>query len=310
MAALAIWKETSQMIKCVPICVVALLAVPTGARAQVCAASPATVQILGSAGPRLDSERASASYLLWIDGQARMLVDAGGGAYLRFAQSGARLSDLWLLAVSHLHPDHISGLPALLWLSEQTRQEPLPVAGPSGNDVMPAFPTLLSRLFDQNDGAFQILGGTVGSGGRGVPLDVTVVDAASVEALTVLDRPAMTVTALGIPHGNIPALAYRVQVGDVSIVFSSDQNGTSPAFIEFARDADVLVMHLAIAAGATSALHAAPAVVGRVARDAGVGRLILSHIGLFDLESAVAEVNASYTGPLIVGADLQCTPVE
>ncbi len=298
------------MIKFATICVVALLAIPASARAQVCAVSPVTVQILGSAGPRLDNERASASYLLWIDGQARMLVDAGGGAYLRFAQSGARLSDLWLLAVSHLHPDHISGLPALLWLSEQTREEPLPAAGPSGNDVMPAFPTFLNRLFDQNDGAFQILGGTVGSGGRGVPLDVTVVDVASVEALTVLDQPEMTVTALGIPHGNIPALAYRVQVGDVSIVFSTDQNGTSPAFIEFARDADVLVMHLAIAAGATSALHAAPAVVGRVARDAGVGRLILSHIGLFDLESAVAEVKTFYAGPLTVGADLQCTPVE
>ncbi|MDA1184580.1 MAG: MBL fold metallo-hydrolase [Acidobacteria bacterium] len=238
-----------------------------------------------------------------------MLVDVGGGAYLRFAQSGARLSDLWLLAVSHLHPDHISGLPALLWLSEQTRQEPLPAAGPSGNDVMPAFPTFLSRLFDQNNGAFQILSGTMGAGERGVPLDVSVVDVESAEALTVLDRPEMTVTALGIPHGNIPALAYRVQAGDASIVFSTDQNGTSPAFLEFARDADVLIMHLAIAAGATSPLHASPAVVGRVARDAGVGRLILSHIGPFDIEAAVAEVNTYFTGPLTVGADLQCTTV-
>jgi len=220
------------------------------------------------------------------------------------------LRDLWLLGVSHLHPDHISGLPALLWLSEQTRQEPLPTAGPSGNDVMPAFPAFLNRLFDQNDGAFQILGGTVGSEGRGVPLDVTVVDVASPEAITVLDRPEMTVTALGIPHGDIPALAYRVQVGDASIVFSTDQNGTSPAFIEFARDADVLVMHLAIAAGATSALHASPEVVGRVAQDAGVGRLILSHIGLYDLEAAVDDVKNNFTGPLTVGADLQCTPVE
>jgi ribonuclease BN (tRNA processing enzyme) len=298
------------MMRFVTVCVVALLSIPSGAWAQVCDASPVTVQILGSAGPRPDSERASASYLLWIDGQARMLVDVGGGAYFRFAQSGAQLSDLWLLAVSHLHPDHISGLPALLWLSEQTRQEPLPAAGPSGNDVMPAFPAFLSRLFDQSNGAFQILGGTVGTGERGVPLDVSVIDVTSDDALTVLDRPEMTVTALGIPHGNIPALAYRVQVGDASIVFSTDQNGTSPAFIEFARDADVLVMHLAIAAGAASALHASPEVVGQVARDAGVGRLVLSHIGLYDLDAAVADVEQSYSGPLTVGADLQCTPVR
>ena len=298
------------MIRFVTVCVVALLCIPSGAQAQVCAPGPVTVQVLGSAGPRPDSERASASYLVWIDGQARMLVDVGGGAYFRFAQSGAQLVDLWMLGVSHLHPDHISGLPALLWLSEQTRQEPLPIAGPSGNDVMPAFPAFLNRLFAQGSGAFQILGGTVGPEGRGTPLDISTVDVTSAEAMTVLDRPEMTVTALGIPHGNIPAVAYRVQAGDAAIVFSTDQTGTSPAFIEFARDADVLVMHLAIAAGATSPLHASPEVVGRVARDAGVQHLILSHIGLFDLDAAVADVQASFAGALTVGADLQCTPVE
>ena len=299
------------MIRSVAVCVLALLCIPSDARAQVCATSPVTVQILGSGGPQTNGERASASYLLWMDGQARLLVDAGGGAYLRFGQAQARLSDLWLLAVSHLHPDHISHLPALLWLSEQRRKEPLPAAGPSGNDVMPAFPTFLESLFGANSGAFRILSGTVGGAGCGVPLDVSVVDVTNAEPSTVLDRQGMTVTALGIPHGNIPALAYRVQAGDRSIVFSTDQNGTNPAFTTFARGADALVMHLAVAVGAANnPLHASPAVVGRVAQEAGVGRLILSHIGLFDLEPAVAEVKKYYTGPLTVGADLQCTPVR
>ena len=94
------------------------------------------------------------------------------------------------------------------------------------------------------------------------------------------------------------------------IVFSTDQTGTNPRFIEFAREANALVMHLALATDAAdSPLHASPAVVGRVAQDAGVGRLILSHIGQFDLEPAIAEVKKYYTGPLTVGADLQCTPV-
>jgi ribonuclease BN (tRNA processing enzyme) len=68
-------------------------------------------------------------------------------------------------------------------------------------------------------------------------------------------------------------------------------------------------MHLAIAAGATNPLHAAPSVVGRIAQEAGVGRLIVSHIGQFDLDAAIAELRKFYTGPLTVGADLQCTPV-
>jgi ribonuclease BN (tRNA processing enzyme) len=199
-------------------------------------------------------------------------------------------------------------------LSNQTRKEPLPIAGPSGNELVPDFPTFLSRLFDAKNGAFQVLGTTLGGPvvtgvGGGVRLDVGVVDVTKAEPLTVFDRHGVTVTALGIPHGNILTLAYRVQTRDVSIVFSSDQNGTNPKFIEFARGAHVLVMHLAIAAGATSALHASPAVVGRVAQDAGVGRLIISHIGPFDLEAAIAELKKPYTGPLTIGADLQCTSV-
>jgi len=300
------------------ICGIAVLALPFGAAAQTCAPGPATVQILGSGGPAINRERASAGYLLWVDGQARMLVDMGGGTYLRFGQSGAKLSDLALVGISHLHPDHVSDLPALLWLSRQVRTEPLPivgpsgnsVAGPAGNDVAPDFPTFLARLFDEKNGAFQVLGATLGaSRGNGVRLNISVVEVAKAEPSIVFKGPDLTVTALGIPHANMPTLAYRVETTAGSVVFSSDQNGTNPKFVDFARNANVLIMHLAIAAGATSPLHAAPAVVGRIARDAGVGRLIVSHIGQFDLEAAIGELKQSYTGPLTIGADLQCTPI-
>jgi ribonuclease BN (tRNA processing enzyme) len=302
------------MIRSVIGCLLALISIPSNASAQSCVANPVAVQILGSGGPRINRDRASTSYLLWIGAQARILVDMGGRAFLRFGQTQAKLSDLSLVAISHLHPDHVSDLPALLWLSHQARKDPLPIVGPSGNDVAPSFPTFLSRLFDEKNGAFQVLGPTLGATqsetGGGVRLDVSVVDMTKAEPSTMFDRQGVTVTALAIPHGNIPTLAYRVKTRDLSIVFSSDQNGTNPRFVEFARGANVLVMHLAIAAGATNPLHASPAVVGRVAQDAGVGRLIVSHIGQFDLDAAIAELKKSYTGALTVGADLQCTQVQ
>ncbi len=302
------------MIRFVIVCLLTLLSIPSNASAQSCVANSVAVQILGSGGPAINRDRASTSYLLWVGAQARILVDMGGGAFLRFGQAQAKLSDLSLVAISHLHPDHVSDLPALLWLSHQARKDPLPIAGPSGNDAAPSFPMFLSRLFDEKNGAFQVLGPTLGTTqgktGGGVRLDVGVVDVTKAEPSIVFDRQGVTVTALGIPHGNLPTLAYRVQTRDVSIVFSSDQTGSNPKFIEFAKGTNVLVMHLAIAAGASSPLHAPPAVVGRVAQDAGVGRLIVSHIGQFDLETAIAELKKFYTGPLTVGADLQCTQVQ
>ncbi len=298
------------MIRLVSICVLVLCSIVPSAAAQTCQAGPVAVQILGSGGPRVNADRASASYLLWLGGRARILVDAGGGAYLRFGQSGANLDDLSLVALSHLHPDHVSDLPALFWSIDQARKDPpLPVSGPSGNDLVPGTDTFLKVLLDQTNGAFRVLGGMVGGTGRGVPLAVTVTDVKKSVPSTVFTRDGITVTAIGIPHGDIPALAYRVQAQNKSIVFSTDQNGTNPTFVDFARGADVLVMHMAIAAGGTSPLHAAPAVLGRIAQDAHVGRLIVSHIGQYDLDAAVADVKKAYTGPLTVGADLQCTPV-
>jgi ribonuclease BN (tRNA processing enzyme) len=121
----------------------------------------------------------------------------------------------------------------------------------------------------------------------------------------------LKVTALGIPHANMPTLAYRVETPDGSIVFSSDQNGTDPKFVDFARNANLLIMHMQIPVGATNPLHAAPAVVGRIAEEAHVGRLIVSHIGLIGpaLDAAIADLKKSYSGPLTIGADLQCTPL-
>ena len=303
------------------LCGIFVLAMPFAASAQTCAAGQTTVQILGSAGPFLTPDRASSSYLLWVGGKARMLVDMGGGAYLRFGQSKAKLGDLAMVGVSHMHPDHISDLPALLWLSHRMRKEPLPIFGPSagkgvpsarGIDYAPDFPTFLSRLFDAKTGAFMVMGGTLGTKKRnGVLLDVGVIDVLKTEPQPVFEGKGLKVTAIGIPHANMPTLAYRAQTSDGSVVFSSDQTGTNPAFVDFAKNANVLIMHMQIPAGAKNVLHAAPSVIGHVAQEAQVGRLIVSHIGPrgAKLKAAVAEIKKSYKGPVTVGADLQCTPV-
>ncbi len=281
-----------------------------GAAAQPCQAKGVALQILGSNGPRIKSTgaSASASYLIWIDGRSRVLVDAGGGAFLRFGEAGGRFDDLALVAISHLHPDHVSDLPALLW-GDFVRKTTLPIAGPSGNDEVPAFRTFLHQLFDQQTGVFRMLGSTLGGVGRVAPLDPIVVDTASAKPVTILERDGMVVTAFGVPHGNIPTLAYRVRLGDRAIVFGTDQTGTDPRFAEFARGTDLLVLHMTVGVGVKSPLHAAPDVVGQVARDAKPARLILSHLDPGNLDAAVAEVKKYYTGPLTVAADLQCTPV-
>lgn len=301
------------------------LAVEASAQAT-CSSEPLAVQVLGSGGPHAGGTRASSGYLVWRSGRAVVMVDAGGGTFLRFGEAGARLQDLSLLAISHLHPDHVSDLPALLWLSELARQQPLKIAGPSGGGAFPSFDTFLRRLFDGGSGAFPVLAGTLGRPGQGVRLDPVVVDASAATARHVLSEAGLEITAIGVPHGNVPSIAYRIQVGDRSIVFGSDQNGSDSRFSAFAAGADVLVMHLALTEQAPppiAQVHARPSTVGQVARTAQVKRLVLSHFieapstvqtrerfSLFDLDQAVGEVRKHFAGLIDTAVDLQCIPIR
>jgi ribonuclease BN (tRNA processing enzyme) len=266
---------------------------------------------------------------VWREGRAIAMVDIGGGTFVRFGEAGARLNDLELLAISHLHPDHSADLPAFLWLSDTVRQRPLRVAGPSAGGQFPSVASFVERLFDSTNGAFGGLGGTVRQNGRGIPLDVTTIDAGSPDVSTVLEQDDLRVTARGVPHGVVgptqtfaPSIAYRIEVGERSVVFGSDQNGTDAKFIRFAQGADLLVMHFAVSTEAPElqrSVHATPAIVGQIAKAAQARHLVLSHIleappdapspSFFsgtNLAANVAAVREVFSGNVTLADDLMC----
>src|SRR3974377_2104987 len=126
--------------------------------AQSCGAQGVAVELLGAGGPELQDKRASSSYLVWQNGKARVLIDAGGGSALRFGESGAQMSQLDLILFTHFHVDHSADFPALLkssWFEDRTR--PLPIYGPPGNDFMPSTTEFVSDLFGEKHGAYRYL---------------------------------------------------------------------------------------------------------------------------------------------------------
>ena len=288
-----------------------LMLVPTPAAAQAaCTDEPVALQILGSGGPR-GVGRASAGYLVRINGTGRVLIDAGGGTFARFHEAGGKVDDLDLLALSHFHPDHASEVPALLWL----KPTDMLVSGPTGSDQYPSADEFVDGLFGP-EGVFRAV-----TGGEG--LNTLTVDVTQSEPTEIFSNDSMRVTALGVPHGIVPALGYRIDVGDVSIAFSSDQNGSDPAFVEFASGADILVVHVAVPetiSGFAGDLHAKPSVWGQLATDANIGTLVLSHLSntaprtaageLLGFDESLAHLRSNYDGPLIIAEDLMCIPVE
>lgn len=286
------------------------------ARAGDCGTSgPVAVQILGSGGPESIDNRAGTSALVWVDGKARVLVDLGPGAMLRFRDGGAKLDDLHALAFSHLHVDHSADLPALVKSGYfDTRSRPLIVLGPDRGARFPSLSQWLDRQFGA-DGAYAYLSGALdGSEGQFALRPVTPAMTEGVAApITLADGIALR--AVRVHHGPVPALAWIVEVAGRTLVFAGDQDGRTESFWTQAAHADLAVLHLAIpeqAGAAARALHAPPSVLGRQAGRAGIRRVVLSHLmarTLNHLDQHIAEVRSHYAGSLEIASDLSCYPV-
>jgi ribonuclease BN (tRNA processing enzyme) len=282
-------------------CAVALATVICAPSAMSkCLASGVQLQILGSGGPGAAGGRASSGYVLWIDGVSRFMVDAGSGTKDQFHRAGANSDDIRFVALSHLHPDHSAELPAIFWPAGGNFQ----ISGPTGSAEFPSIENFIDTMFGDN-GAYRVLGPRL-------DLDLVTVDTTKVEPTAVWNADNVAVFAKGVPHGDVPTLAYKFEFGNTSIVFASDQNGSDPSFIDFTQGADYLVIHLAGAEDATGAiaqLHAKPSVWGAMAADADVEHVIVSHITAMNsqaLDASLSTLLPAYSGAITVGEDLMC----
>lgn len=289
-----------------------MLLAAAGAAAGPCDA-PIALQVLGSGGPEAQQGRASAGYLVWLDGKARVLVDLGGGSFARFGASGARFADLDLIALTHMHADHATDLPALLksgYFSRRTRA--LPIAGPTAGGAYPDLDGYLQGLLAPENGAFRYLAGYLDGSDGLVALEPRTLDAAGREPIPVHETDAYRVSAIGVTHGPVPALAYRVDIGEQRIVFSGDMNGDDPWFVDFARGADLLIMDHAVpedAGPVATRLHALPSEIAAIAKEADIGHLVLSHLMRRSeraLDESLARIRRVYAGPVSVAEDLAC----
>lgn len=290
-----------------------LIATPALAYADACTGKDIELQVLGSGGPELQTGRASSGYLIWRNGKARVLVDAGGGSALRFGQSGATMRDLDFLLFTHLHVDHTADFAALVKSSFfEDRTRPLPVLGPVGNKFFPSTTEFVRALFDPERGAFRYLGGFLTPGRASYTILPRDIEPGAGASLTILNDKGMVISATTVEHAAVPALAWRVEIDGRSIVFSGDTNGNNGNLEKLAAAADLFVAHNAVPEGATGIarrLHMPPSVIGRIAVDAGVKKLILSHRMLRTLgkeQETLQNIARNYAGPVVFADDLEC----
>jgi ribonuclease BN (tRNA processing enzyme) len=273
--------------------------------------------LLGTAGAPLPvAGRAGVSAALVV-GERVLVVDCGRGAPSGFADAGLDFAGITAVYLTHLHADHVGDLAGMLLYGWGARTAPsgppgvvapVEVHGPARPARLPGgagFGRITTIAADRPVPGTSDLVGHILAGYayhlNVMPLDAPMPDPGELVRATDITPPSdgtavvvtsdaeVTVRAVAVRHGHaVPALAYRFDTPDGSVVFSGDTT-VSENLIRLAAGADVLVHQVADLAylrrhGSTgpelerlAALHTDVTEVGDVAERAAVGELILSH---------------------------------
>jgi len=297
----------------------------SGALAQAAESGATKLVVLGTlGGPSVGRPRYMTSCVMLHAGAAHVL-DCGYGATEQLVRAGVRLQDIRDIFITHHHPDHNIELGTLIyfaWYAGATG--PLNLYGPP--PLRQITTDYLKALKPDIDIWLEDLGhGPMGKVG------VHEISAAG----PVATSGDMKVTSALVNHPPVvPALAYRFDFPDRSIVFSGD---TTPmeSVARLAKGADVL-LHEAMYMPAMKAeledvstrqsggsaiqadrdklwahlmrSHTPAEEAGRIAAEAGVKTLVLYHLvpitGVSDDQWKAAVRAGGFKGEIIVGQDL------
>ncbi|WP_458190949.1 MBL fold metallo-hydrolase [Haladaptatus sp. NG-WS-4] len=278
------------------------------------------VTVLGSGASALKNGRSSVGYVVHVDGEPKVLVDAGGGTASAISEAEIDITRLDLALFTHLHVDHTADFPAILKASYQQGRDSRPweMYGPTGAGIRPSTTEWATRMFDGRNGAYSYIREFVKEYLR---TDVCLetydvkapVDSAG-KIRTIYDADGLRIDAAPTKHGAMPSLAYRVSYDGTSFTFTGDYSSKFGNVPKLARGTDVMIQNRLLepelemsGSEPKQVLHSTPSEVGTNARKANAGMLVLSHVSrdqVTDLREELDIITDAYDGPIVVTKDL------
>jgi ribonuclease BN (tRNA processing enzyme) len=269
--------------------------------------------LLGTAGgPTPKRGRAAPASVVLVDGVA-YVVDCGNGVARQMVLAGVELNRIRHVFITHHHSDHNADFGTLLLLAWAAGLStavdtwgPPPLTRMTDLFLQMSAPDIDIRIKDE-----------------GRPPLAPLIHAHDVsEAGVVVKDERVTVRCAVVHHPMVAvALAYRIDGPDRSLVFSGDTT-RADSLIALARGADVLVHEVLYpeayggqAAGSARSIakhilesHTPVEDVGKIAQEAGVKTLVLSHYvpdNNADAEQSwLPLARRHFTGEVILGRDL------
>lgn len=270
------------------------------------------VVLLGTGGgPRPSRTRFPSSQAIVI-GERIIVVDCGNGVSKQLVAAGLSPRHMTDLLVTHHHVDHsadLGYLPMVSWI--EGRSERIGIYGP---------PPTVGALTSIIDGYEEDLVKRTASTGR-LPFRPLLDPHDIVEPGLVFEDDEVRVTAAFVDHPPFEiALGFRIDTAAGSVVVSGD-TAPSPNLVDLAKGADMLVHEVAhpsaiaqLEAGTNASTiakhvlrnHTMAADIAKIAQDAAVGTLVLSHLVPHDMPDGewLSAVGDGFDGRIVVGRDL------
>ncbi len=245
------------------------------------------VHIVGAGTPTPAGTRFGTCYIVET-GDDWLMFDCGPASTYKMACMGISPTAVTNLFFSHHHFDHNADYPCFLlsrWDQAAGRGNPLKVYGP------PPTAEFSERLFGregafshdwaartEHPGSIEIYRKRGGTPPRKPP----VVDIREIDGGANVEGKTWKVSAARVAHIEpwMPTLAYRLETGNRSLVFSSD-TGRCRGIAQLSEKADCLIMHcwdLQNKMGrAEASMITGTSDAAKIAAQAGVKRLLLSH---------------------------------
>lgn len=254
------------------------------------------VLLCGTASPLPSEDRAKSCVAVFAAGRF-WVVDVGPGAWNNLALWRIPGSRIGAVLLTHFHSDHVGELGEfnlMTWVDG--RDAPLRVFGPPG----------VERVVAGFEEAYALdVGYRVDHHGAELltrekaRMQALPIAGGAAEPTVILEEAGLTITMFPVDHRPVrPAVGYRFDYAGRSLVVSGD-TVASPTLTAVSRAADVLVHeaqanHLVAKIGAAAAAngrtrvakimadipdyHTSPVDAAKIANEAGVALLVLSHL--------------------------------
>lgn len=257
--------------------------------------------ILGSGSALPDPERGNPSQAVIVDDEI-LVFDCGERTTVNLAKANLNPMRVKHLFISHLHWDHIVDFGYLVISTWNCgRRHKLKVFGPKGTRSMAE-----ASVYGVHKADVDFVRAYIAALPAHItnkPMSDPGVEARDIDVGFSLETDSWRVVAGHVDHHQrvgMPSVGYRVE-SKYGVVAISGDSAPSEGMIELAKGADILIHEAAFLEEIIEARqmwsHSGPAGAGRVAREAGVKKLVLTHLGPYTSTDAAIEMASMYYGP-------------